>query len=92
MSIGAQWAWVPTNLAASALVRTGPGVIGRIVVNSATTGTLTLWDSLTATGTKIVNAMVLTPGAFVTIEATFQTGLFATIGGTADITVLWIPA
>ena len=82
----------PVNLSASALIATGHGVAGGILVNSTTGGTLTLYDSLTASGTKITNATTLNAGTMVWLNSTFLVGLYAQIGGTADITIMWISA
>lgn len=80
-----------TNLSASALIKTGAGVIKGIVVNSNTAGTLKLWDNTSAATTVIFNTYTFAAGSSVinlpAVE--FSTGLFATIGGTADITILW---
>lgn len=80
-----------TNLSASALIKTGSGRIQGVVINSHTTGTLKLWDSLTATGTVIHETMSFAVGErFIPMFGeTFGTGLFATIGGTANITIIY---
>jgi hypothetical protein len=80
------------NLSASASIKVGPGYVSGIIVNSHTSGTLKLWDSLTATGTVICNTITFnaTDRTIFLLEIAFTTGLFATIGGTAaDITVVY---
>ncbi len=80
-----------TNLSASALIRTGGGKLYGVIVNSHTSGTLKLWDNTTATGTVIMNTYTFPSGSQVImfpVPIEFYTGLFATIGGTADITIL----
>lgn len=80
-----------TNLSASALIRTGSGLVHGIIVNSHTSGTLKLWDNTTATGTVIMNTYTFPSGSQVImfpVPIEFYTGLYATIGGTADITIL----
>lgn len=81
-----------TNPSASALIKTGGGTLYGVIVNSHTSGTLKLWDALTATGSVIQNTYTF-PAGSQTINfpqgISFYTGLFATIGGTADITILW---
>lgn len=81
----------PKNLIASALVASGYGTVGGIIVNSHTSGTIKLWDSLTATGSVICNTITLAAGErwIPLFDATFNTGLFVTIGGTADITIIY---
>ena len=79
------------NLSASASIKVGSGELSGVIVNSHTIGTLKLWDSLTATGTVICNTITFASGErFIPLyNATFYTGLFATIGGTADITIIY---
>ena len=80
-----------TNITASALIKTGAGVLKGIVVNSHTSGTLKLWDNTSAATTVIFNTITFAAGPnFISLPAVeFSTGLYATIGGTADITLLW---
>lgn len=79
------------NLTASAQVTAGTGVVVGVIVNSHSGGTLKLWDSLTATGTVVCNTISFGVGErFVPFfGARFYTGLFATIGGTADLTLVY---
>lgn len=81
-----------TNLTASALVHTGNGVVSGFIVNSHTSGTLKLWDNTAGSGTVIVNTYTFPSGSSVVkfpADIEFYTGLYATVGGTADITILW---
>lgn len=80
-----------TNLTASALIKTGAGVLKGIIVNSHTSGTLKLWDNTSAATTVLCNTITFASGPqFIKLPAIeFNTGLYATIGGTADITLLW---
>lgn len=75
-----------------ATVNRGPGVAVAILVSSHTNGTIKLWDSLTATGTVLLDTYTYPAGSS-TIPlhgAIFVTGLFADMGGTTQkITVLW---
>jgi hypothetical protein len=77
------------NLSASALVKTGAGQVYGIVINSHTSGTLKLWDNTSAATTVLCNTMSFAVGErFIPLYGmTFGTGLFATIAGTADITI-----
>ena len=82
-----------TNIAASTLIKTGAGALHGIIVNSHTSGTLKLWDNTSAASTVLLNTITFAAGPnFVTLPmgVSFNTGLYATIGGTADITILWI--
>lgn len=81
-----------SNKTSSALIQTGNGKVYGFIVNSHTSGTLKLWDNTTATGTVIVNTFTFPSGSGVYNFAepiAFVTGLYATIGGTADITILY---
>lgn len=81
-----------TNLTASALVKTGQGKVVGFIVNSNTSGTLKLWDNTSAATTTLMNTYTFAAGSSViTFPAAiaFNTGLYATIGGTADITLVW---
>ena len=67
-----------TNGSASALIKTGAGVVTGVIVNSHTSGTMKLWDSTTATGTIIVNTYTFPTGSSVVTFPSpieFYTGL-----------------
>lgn len=81
-----------TNLSASAAIKSAAGTLYGIVVNSHTSGTLKLWDNTAGSGTVLLNTITFAAGPnFVQFPmgVSFNTGLYATIGGTADITILW---
>lgn len=85
-----------TNLTASALVKTGEGFVAGVIVNSHTSGTLKLWDSTSAAGAVLVDTFTFAAGSGVYefpqvsgLPPEFTTGLYATIGGTANITLVW---
>lgn len=79
------------NLSASGLVKTGHGVVKGIIVGSHTSGTIKLWDNTSGATTVLVNTMTLAAGErwIPLFDATFTVGLYVTIGGTADITVVY---
>jgi hypothetical protein len=81
-----------SNKTASAAIKSGNGLIYGFVVNSHTSGTVKLWDSTAASGTVILNTYTFPSGSQVVSFAepiAFVTGLYATIGGTADITFIF---
>lgn len=83
-----------TNISSSAQLAAGPGTLYGIIVNSHSSGTVKLWDALTATGTVVMNTFTFASGSQVymfPVGVSFYTGLYATIGGTADITFLTAP-
>jgi hypothetical protein len=79
------------NLSASGLVKTGYGTVAGIIIASHTGGTVKLWDNTSAATTILVNTMTFAAGErFVPLyDAAFNVGLYVTIGGTADITVVY---
>lgn len=83
-----------TNLSASAQIRAGAGTLYGIIVNSHTSGTIKLWDNTSAATTVIMNTFTFPSGSQVymfPMGISFYTGLYATIGGTADVTLLTSP-
>lgn len=79
------------NLSASAIVETGPGTLQGVVVNSHSSGTLKFWDNTSAATTVIFNTITLAEGErwIPLFGAKFTTGCYLTIGGTADVTVIF---
>jgi len=78
------------NLSASALVRTGAGnLLGIFVASASSTPTLKVWDNTSAATTIIVNTFTPSAGTFYPIPAAFTNGLYVTISGTVDCTVMW---
>lgn len=79
------------NLTASGLVKTGFGKVKGIIVASHTGGTIKLWDNTSGATTVLVNTMTLGAAErFIPLyDVTFNVGLYVTIGGTADITVVY---
>ena len=83
-----------TNITASTQIRAGAGTFDGIIVNSHTAGTIKMWDSLTASGNVIMNTYTFPAGSSFLIlnkGCSFYTGLFATVGGTVDLTILSTP-
>jgi len=81
-----------TNLTASALIKTGFGKVSGVIVNSHSSGTLKLWDNTSAATTAITNTYTFPAGSQVVTfpePICFNTGLYATVGGTADLTIIW---
>lgn len=81
-----------TNKTASALIKTGPGILRGMYVNSTSAGTIKFWDNTSAATTVINNTITPAIGyhALGPNEGTsFVTGLYATIGGTLDVTLYW---
>lgn len=80
------------NTTASVLVKTGFGKVAGFVVNSHTSGTLKLWDNTSAATTVITNTFTFPSGSGVYSfpePISFNTGLYADVGGTVDITIIY---
>ena len=77
------------NLTASALVKTGSGVLCGMYVNSTSSGTIKFWDNTSAATTLINTTITPAVGYHDLGDANFSTGLYATIGGTLDVTLYY---
>ena len=89
--------WDPVHVTADTQVKAGKGILHSVVVNGLTTlGDLTLYDSLTETGTVIAvihldtTASVSVQPITLLYDAKFATGLYAGFDGTlvADLTFM----
>jgi hypothetical protein len=81
-----------TNTATGVLIKTGAGRLKGFMVNSHTSGTLKFWDNTAANTTVLLNTITFAAGSGLMYDlpnVEFNTGLYADIGGTADITVFW---
>lgn len=78
------------NLTASAKVKDGFGkLMGIFVASASATPTIKVWDNTAASGDVIVNTFTPIAGTFYPIPVYFDTGLFITISGTVDCTVVF---
>ena len=77
------------NKTASALIKTGRGTLVGMYVNSTSAGTIKLWDNTSAATTVINNTITPGIGYHNLGNVAFNTGLYATIGGTLDVTIYY---
>lgn len=79
------------NISADTLIKTGPGQVLAIIVNSHSSGTIALSDALTATTPLIMNTYTYATGSQVIPlwGLKFTTGLYANITNTQDITIVY---
>lgn len=80
------------NGTTSQAIKSASGALYGIVVNSHTVGTMKLWDNTAGSGTVLLNTITFAAGPnFIPFPqgVTFNTGLFATVGGTIDYTILY---
>ena len=75
------------NVTATGAIKVGKGILRGMYVNSTTAGTIKLWDALSATGLVMNNTITPAVGWHDLGNAGFSIGLFATIGGTLDVTL-----
>lgn len=70
----------------------GGGKFYGLIINSHSSGTIKLWDALTATAPILLNTYTFTAGSqniLLPVPIDFNTGLFITVGGTVDYTILY---
>ena len=91
MAIGNIQAGSALRLTASGVVKADQGVLIGFFVASSTSGTVKLWDNASAgSGTVLLNTTAaITAPAYFPCPVSFSNGLYATIGGTADITFIY---
>lgn len=79
------------NTTATGLIKTGEGTVHGVIVNSHTSGTVKFSNGTTAVN-DIMGTYTFPAGSQVVNFGNgvrFTTGLFLTVGGTANITVLY---
>ncbi len=74
-------------MTASGSVKNGFGRLVGMYVNSTTAGTIKLWDNTSAAGAVINETITPAVGYHALGNVSFTTGLFATIGGTLNVTL-----
>lgn len=79
------------NISASALIKSGTGRIrGIFVASASSTPTIKVWDNTAGSGDVLVNTFTPTAATFYEFgDPAFVTGLYVTIGGTVDCTVIY---
>lgn len=79
------------NITADTLIKTGPGNVQAIIVNSHTNGAIKLWDNTAASTTVLINTYTYATGSQVIplYGAKFTNGLYADVTGTQDITIIY---
>ena len=82
---------LPNNIATATttLVKSGMGFLGHIVVNGGTMGSITVYDGIDATGTKIATITDPTAGMVLPYGCIFNVGLCIVTAATTDITVCY---
>lgn len=81
------------NGTTSQAVKSSKGSFYGVIVNSHTSGTLKFWDNTSGSGTVLLNTFTFPAGSGMYTfprGISFNTGLFATVGGTIDYTILYV--
>lgn len=81
----------PKNMSASGSIKSTPGILVGVIVNSHTGGTLKFWNNTAGSGAVLFNTITLADGerSINFFNANFDVACYLTIGGTADVTVLY---
>ena len=79
------------QISADTLIKTGQGMAIAIIVSSHTTGSIKLWDALSATGNVLVDSYTYASGSQVIplYGIHFAIGLYADVTGTQSITIAY---
>jgi len=77
------------NLSSSQKVTHGSGELIGFFVASSASGTVKLWDEATATGNVILNTTGTLAVGWYPCPAYFDKGLYLTVGGTINVTVVY---
>lgn len=76
----------PIRVSATGTVCAQPCQLIGVLVNSTTSGTITLYDATSASGTPFVAAIAPAAGVYTPIPASLSTGLHFVEGNTIDVT------
>lgn len=74
-------------VSANALIKSGAGVLHKVVVNSHSSGTFRLYDGLTAVNPMGGTYTPATGSSVIDLNLAFNTGLYFVTGGTIDATI-----
>ena len=77
--------WNYKRITATGQVVKGAGSFGGFIVATGTP-TITLYDGTSTSGTLVLNGLVAVAGTFYRLPVSFNTGLYASISGSGDIT------
>ncbi len=79
------------NITASTLIATGQGTAQGVIISSHTNGTLKLWNNTSAATTVLVDTITFAVGErwIPFFGAYFNVGLYAEVGGTANLTIVY---
>lgn len=70
-------------------VKTGPGILRGMSVNTTAAGTITVYDNTAASGTKIGTFKTSIAEGWYPLNCRFSTGLTVVTAAASDITMFW---
>lgn len=76
-----------TPVSANSLIKSGAGILHKVIVNSHSTGTFRLYDGLTAVNPIGGTYTPATGSSVIDFNLAFNTGLYYVKGGTIDATL-----
>lgn len=78
------------SVSADTTIKTGPGVVARVIVTASAAGVIRLYDNTAASGTVVLDQMSVVAGQEIELFVEFDTGLFFDlVSGTATVTVIF---
>lgn len=90
MAFGAVPEFNYKNISATTTLKASPGVLAGILVSSVSgSPSVTVYNTTTGTGTKIVDTFVPVAGQWYPMPAGFDVGLTVAIAATCSVTVFW---
>ncbi len=90
MAIGNLEVGNPTNITATQNIKPSDGVMLGFYVNSTTSGTLQFYNSATTTTTTPISGVITPAIGWNYFPVGFNNGLYAVIGGTLNVTIVWL--
>lgn len=78
------------NISATTTVNSNFGQLGGIFVSTTTSGTITVYDGTSTSGTKIIDTFTPAAATYYPLPAIYGTGLHVVIANTASITVFYL--
>ena len=83
---------VPKNVSSSGAVTGVPTDLLGVFCNSSASGTLKIYDGTGTSGAVVCNTFSVFGGQWYPLPFKFATGVYVTVGGTADVTFSWQPS
>lgn len=83
--------WNYKSVSADTAIKTGPGMVWKVICTASASGVIKVWDNTAASGNVILDSYTIFPCDEVELMAEYSTGLYLdVVSGTATVTVLYI--